>query len=75
MATNYVAVNLSNWNSRVPFHERGYGLDAYRADAMHLSKVVCFDLPHLGDVSGLAGVHLQCTEVSKAMHSTWQCAG
>ena len=60
MAIDYVAVNLANWNSRVPFHERGYGLDAYRADATHLSKVVCFDLPRLGDVSGLVGIHLQC---------------
>ena len=60
MATDYIAVNLANWNSRVPFHERGYGLDAYRADSSHLSNVVRFDLPRLGDLSGLVGVHLQC---------------
>lgn len=28
MATDYIAVNLANWNSRVPFHEQGYGLAA-----------------------------------------------
>lgn len=56
----YLAVNLANWNSRVPLHERAYGLDAYRTDATHLSDVVRFDLPRLGDVNGLDGVHLQC---------------
>jgi 2-polyprenyl-3-methyl-5-hydroxy-6-metoxy-1,4-benzoquinol methylase len=60
MPTDYIAVNLANWNSRVPFHEQGYGLDAYRADATHLSNVVRFDLPRLGDINGLDGVHLQC---------------
>ena len=53
MPKDYIAVNLANWNSRVPFHEQGYGLDTYRKDATHLSKCVRFDLPHLGDVSGL----------------------
>ncbi len=60
VANDYVAVNRANWNSRVPFHERGYGLDAFRADPTHLSNVVRFDLTKLGDVAGLAGVHLQC---------------
>ena len=60
MANDYLAVNLANWNSRVPFHERGYGLDVYRRDASHLSNVVRFDLPRLGDISGLVGIHLQC---------------
>jgi SAM-dependent methyltransferase len=60
MANDYLAVNLANWNSRVPFHERGYGLDVYRQDASHLSNVVRFDLPRLGDISGLVGIHLQC---------------
>jgi len=57
---HYVSVNRANWNSRVPFHERGYQLDAYRADPTYLSNVVRFDLTRLGDVAGLAGVHLQC---------------
>ena len=58
--TDYVAVNLANWNSRVPHHERGYGLDDFRADPTHLSHVVRFDLPRLGDITGLDVVHLQC---------------
>lgn len=60
MGTDYVAVNLANWNCRVPFHERGYDLQSYRADPSHLSNVVRFDRPRLGDIAGLDGVHLQC---------------
>ncbi len=37
MPGDYLQVNLANWNSRVPFHEVGYGLDAYRDDRRHLS--------------------------------------
>jgi SAM-dependent methyltransferase len=57
---DYEAVNLAHWNSRVPHHERGYGLEDFRADPAHLSDVVRFDLPRLGDVEGLDVVHLQC---------------
>ncbi len=60
MAPDYRAVHLANWNSRVPHHERGYGLEHYRADPAHLSEVIRFDLPRLGSVAGLDGVHLQC---------------
>jgi SAM-dependent methyltransferase len=55
----YAVTNLANWNSRVPHHAAGYGLDAYR-DPAHLSGVVRFDVPRLGDISGLDAVHLQC---------------
>lgn len=60
MAPDYRAVNLANWNARVPLHERGYGLERYRADPAARSKVVEFDLPRLGSVAGLDCVHLQC---------------
>ncbi len=60
VSSDYLAVNLANWNSRVPFHEQGYGLERYRADPALLSEVVQFDRPRLGDVAGLHGVHLQC---------------
>lgn len=56
----YLATNLANWNSRVPHHVAGYGLDAFRTDPAHLSTVVRFDLPRLGDISGLDVIHLQC---------------
>jgi SAM-dependent methyltransferase len=59
-ADDYLAVNLRNWESRVPLHEQGYGLDRFRDDPSHLSDVVRFDLPRLGDVAGLDAVHLQC---------------
>jgi SAM-dependent methyltransferase len=57
---DYRAINLANWNSRVPHHERGYALREHTDDPTHLSRVVQFDLPRLGDVAGLHGVHLQC---------------
>ena len=56
----YVAINLANWNSRVPHHVLGYGLDRFRDDPSSLSDVVTFDLPRLGDLTGLDVVHLQC---------------
>ncbi len=60
MEARYVDVNRANWNSRVPHHEAGYGLGAYRDDPTHLSPVVRFDRPRLGDIAGLDTVHLQC---------------
>ena len=57
---DYVAVNLANWNSRVPHHAQSYGLDLFRIDPEHLSHVVRFDLPRLGSIEGLDVVHLQC---------------
>ncbi|MCC5887005.1 MAG: class I SAM-dependent methyltransferase [Gammaproteobacteria bacterium] len=56
------AVNWRNWESRVPIHARSkaYGLDRFLADPQHLSTVVQFDAPHLGDLTGLRVVHLQC---------------
>jgi 2-polyprenyl-3-methyl-5-hydroxy-6-metoxy-1,4-benzoquinol methylase len=57
---DYVTINRANWNSRVPHHEIGYALDDFRRDGTHLSSVVRFDLPRLGEVDGLDAVHLQC---------------
>jgi SAM-dependent methyltransferase len=59
MSDDYLRINLANWNSRVPHHEIGYDLEAH-IDPAHLSQVVTFDLPLLGDVGGLDAVHLQC---------------
>lgn len=53
-------MDLANWNRRVPLHEKGYELDAFRRDPAHLSHNVQFDVPRLGDVRGLSAVHLQC---------------
>jgi len=55
-------VNHANWEARVAFHAASdeYGLQRYRDDPAHLSSVVRFDVPRLGDVVGLDVVHLQC---------------
>jgi SAM-dependent methyltransferase len=60
MADDYVEINRANWNSRVPFHARGYGLEQFRSDSAWLSEVVRFDQARLGDVRGLELLHLQC---------------
>jgi len=58
--SDYRAVNLANWNSRVAHHKEGYDLDRFRADPTFLSHVVRFDLSRLRAVDGLDVVHLQC---------------
>ena len=59
--SDYLDVNRANWDERVPVHaaSEGYGLGRF-ADPAHLSRVVTFDRPLLGDIAGLRGVHLQC---------------
>lgn len=57
--SDYASINMANWDSRVPFHEEGYELERFD-DPSHLSTVVQFDVPRLGDITGLRGVHLQC---------------
>jgi len=54
--------NRSYWDERAPAHavSTGYGLDRFAQDPGHISAVVRFDQPRLGDVRGLRGVHLQC---------------
>ena len=60
--TNYLEVNRANWDERAPAHAASpdYAVEEFIADPDHLSDVVRFDLPLLGDVRGLRGVHLQC---------------
>jgi SAM-dependent methyltransferase len=60
--TDYRDVNRANWDERAPAHaaSTGYNTAAFGSDPAHLSHVVRFDLPLLGDISGLRGVHLQC---------------
>lgn len=58
--SDYLAVNLANWNSRVPHHVEAYGLEDFRRDPAHLSGVVTFDRPRLGSIAGLDVLHLQC---------------
>jgi len=59
---DYRSINRASWDERVPAHAASpdYGLERYAADPGYLSHVVRFDLPRLGTVKGLRGVHLQC---------------
>jgi SAM-dependent methyltransferase len=60
--TDYRDVNRANWDERVRAHVESvdYGVPRFHAEPDYLSGVVRFDLPLLGDVAGLRGVHLQC---------------
>lgn len=59
---DYVADNRESWDERAPAHAASpdYRVAQFLNDPEFLSPVVRFDLPRLGDVSGLRGVHLQC---------------
>ena len=60
--SDYRALNKASWDERAPAHAAspGYSLDSFRSDPSFLSYVVQFDVPRLGDIRGLRGVHLQC---------------
>jgi len=55
-------VNRLNWDERAPAHAASpdYHVDRFVQDPAFLSYVVQFDVPRLGDISGLRGAHLQC---------------
>ena len=38
--SDYVGVNRANWDSRVPAHLEGYGVEDFVRDPAHLSEVV-----------------------------------
>jgi SAM-dependent methyltransferase len=59
---DYLRANRANWDDRAIIHAASpdYGVQDFLDDAKHLSGVVRFDVPRLGDVRGLTGVHLQC---------------
>ena len=55
-------VNRLNWDERAPAHAAspGYHVARFAEDPSFLSYVVAFDVPRLGSITGLRGVHLQC---------------
>ena len=59
---DYQTVNRVGWDERVPAHAASpdYQVERFAEDPGFLSSVVRFDLPRLGAISGLRGVHLQC---------------
>ncbi|MFE3195769.1 class I SAM-dependent methyltransferase [Nocardia sp. NPDC059240] len=60
--SDYRRVNRANWDDRAPLHAGSgdYAVESFRNDPSFLSQVVRFDVPRLGDIRGLRGVHLQC---------------
>src|ERR1700744_6580086 len=58
----YADVNRASWDERVPAHVASpdYQVSRFADDPAFLSEVVRFDLPRLGDIRGLRGMHLQC---------------
>ena len=59
---DYRVVNRASWDERAPAHAASpdYNVAEFLASPTYLSDVVRFDLPLLGDIEGLRGVHLQC---------------
>lgn len=55
-------LNRRNWDERADLHATApeYGLHRFRSEPDFISDVVRFDLPLLGDIAGMRGVHLQC---------------
>jgi len=62
VAPDSIATNLAHWDERAPAHAASpdYDVERFLADPAFLSDALRFDLPRLGDVAGLRGVHLQC---------------
>ena len=57
-----IRLNRANWDERAPAHYASldYAVERFVKEPEYLSEVVRFDLPLLGDINGLRGVHLQC---------------
>ncbi|KAK5988282.1 hypothetical protein PT974_12426 [Cladobotryum mycophilum] len=59
---DYETINRARWDERAPVHaaSQNYSVDEYTSNPDHISDVVKFDIPLLGDISELHCVHLQC---------------
>jgi SAM-dependent methyltransferase len=59
---DYRALNRGFWDDRAPAHaaSNDYAFARFVQDPGFLSHVVRFDVPRLGDLTGVRGVHLQC---------------
>jgi SAM-dependent methyltransferase len=58
----YVQLNRASWDERAPAHTASpdYAVARFLEDPSFISDVVRFDVPRLGDLRGMRGVHLQC---------------
>jgi SAM-dependent methyltransferase len=59
---DYRDINRASWDERAPAHAASpdYHVQTFIDDPAFISGVVGFDLPLLGEISDLRGVHLQC---------------
>jgi SAM-dependent methyltransferase len=59
---DYLDINRALWDERAPAHAASpdYAVQRFADDPEFLSEVVRFDVPLLGDITGLRGLHLQC---------------
>jgi SAM-dependent methyltransferase len=62
VSDDYRTLNRASWDERASAHAASadYACSRFASDPRYLSDVVTFDLPRLGSVAGLRGVHLQC---------------
>src|SRR3954451_16137906 len=62
MTEDYRDVNRASWDERAAPRAAspGYSVQQFIDDPTFISDVVSFDVPRLGDIRGLRGVHLQC---------------
>ena len=62
VSNDYRTLNRASWDERAPAHAASadYALGRFASDPRYLSDDVTFDLPRLGSVAGLRGIHLQC---------------
>lgn len=59
---DYLRLNRAHWDDRASAHVASpdYAVDRYLTDPDFIGDVVRFDVPRLGSIAGLQGVHLQC---------------
>ena len=59
---DHLEVNRASWDERAAAHAASpdYAVDRLIGDPGFISDVIRFDLPRLGEIAGLRGVHLQC---------------
>lgn len=69
--SDYISLNKANWDERAPLHaaSRDYATQAFVESADHLSQVVRFDLPLLGNIRGLRGC--TCSATSAPIPCRW----
>jgi len=60
--SDYRTLNRASWDERAPAHAASadYAVARFVEEPAFISDVIRFDLPRLGDLAGLRGVHLQC---------------